>query len=372
MNSAHHCSLHSLLTLARALAVGCAARLCAQRKVGHPDPSIDTRPITVVATIATARQAARHRDLARTAGTVYVSDQPATPCSCHRRRDAASDRSDRARRIAGRRRHLGRRPLARGRRRGSQRRGVRRHAPRRRVSVRVPGQNPEHAVFTPDGTLGLRQRRGRRRVDVIDVAARKQVARSRSARGRAASASRPTAARLGRLRELERGLRDRHRRARRSSRSITAGLRSNGVAVQPDGARVYVSNGGDASVSVIDAATLAVIATIPVGQRPWNMALTPGRQQALRRLRALGHGVGHRHRRQDADRRRPGRQAAVGRRDPLSPGPAAGIERLRAALAAGAGPGARRGMRRIDTLADGASVPWRLESRRQFSPLAIR
>jgi YVTN family beta-propeller protein len=38
---------------------------------------------------------------------------------------------------------------------------------------------------------------------------------------------------------------------------------------------VYVSNGGDANVSVIDTATNQVVATVPVGQRPWNMALTP-------------------------------------------------------------------------------------------------
>jgi YVTN family beta-propeller protein len=47
------------------------------------------------------------------------------------------------------------------------------------------------------------------------------------------------------------------------------------VAVHPDGKRVYVSNGGEASVSVIDTATNAIVATVPVGQRPWNMALTP-------------------------------------------------------------------------------------------------
>jgi YVTN family beta-propeller protein len=45
--------------------------------------------------------------------------------------------------------------------------------------------------------------------------------------------------------------------------------------MRPDGARVYISNGRGASVSVIDTATNQVIATIPVGQRPWNMAITP-------------------------------------------------------------------------------------------------
>jgi YVTN family beta-propeller protein len=45
--------------------------------------------------------------------------------------------------------------------------------------------------------------------------------------------------------------------------------------VHPDGKFVYVSNGGDATVSVFDTATRGIVATIGVGQRPWNMALTP-------------------------------------------------------------------------------------------------
>ena len=36
-----------------------------------------------------------------------------------------------------------------------------------------------------------------------------------------------------------------------------------------------MSNGGDGNVSVIDAKTQKVIATIPVGKCPWNMAITP-------------------------------------------------------------------------------------------------
>ena len=43
----------------------------------------------------------------------------------------------------------------------------------------------------------------------------------------------------------------------------------------PDGKHVYISNGKDASVSIIDQATNSVIATISVGKRPWNMAITP-------------------------------------------------------------------------------------------------
>ena len=45
--------------------------------------------------------------------------------------------------------------------------------------------------------------------------------------------------------------------------------------MHPDGRRVFISNGGDASVSVLDVDSMTLVATIPVGQRPWNMALTP-------------------------------------------------------------------------------------------------
>jgi YVTN family beta-propeller protein len=38
---------------------------------------------------------------------------------------------------------------------------------------------------------------------------------------------------------------------------------------------VYVSNGADGSVMAIDPVRRAVSATIAVGKRPWNMALTP-------------------------------------------------------------------------------------------------
>ena len=57
--------------------------------------------------------------------------------------------------------------------------------------------------------------------------------------------------------------------------AATGGTRTNNLAVHASGARIYVSNGGDASVSVIDTATNKVTATIAVGKRPWGLALTP-------------------------------------------------------------------------------------------------
>jgi YVTN family beta-propeller protein len=49
----------------------------------------------------------------------------------------------------------------------------------------------------------------------------------------------------------------------------------NGVAVTPDGAKVYVSNKYDNNVSVIDTATNTVTTTIPVGNEPLGIAVTP-------------------------------------------------------------------------------------------------
>jgi YVTN family beta-propeller protein len=44
--------------------------------------------------------------------------------------------------------------------------------------------------------------------------------------------------------------------------------------VHPTGREVYVSNGADGTVMVIDTASNTVKHTIKVGNRPWNMALT--------------------------------------------------------------------------------------------------
>jgi YVTN family beta-propeller protein len=48
-----------------------------------------------------------------------------------------------------------------------------------------------------------------------------------------------------------------------------------GVAVSPDGRKVYVANGGSGTVSVIDTATNAVTAEITVGVEPSGVAVSP-------------------------------------------------------------------------------------------------
>jgi YVTN family beta-propeller protein len=57
--------------------------------------------------------------------------------------------------------------------------------------------------------------------------------------------------------------------------TVPVGNFPNGVAVTPDGARVYVANVLDDTVSVIDTATNTVTATVTVGMFPWGVAVTP-------------------------------------------------------------------------------------------------
>jgi YVTN family beta-propeller protein len=45
--------------------------------------------------------------------------------------------------------------------------------------------------------------------------------------------------------------------------------------VTPDGAFVYVTNIAGNTVSVIDTATDTIVATVPVGDRPFGVAVTP-------------------------------------------------------------------------------------------------
>jgi YVTN family beta-propeller protein len=50
--------------------------------------------------------------------------------------------------------------------------------------------------------------------------------------------------------------------------SIPVGGSPNGVAITPDGSKVYIANATSNTVSVIDTATNTVVSTIPVGSGP--------------------------------------------------------------------------------------------------------
>jgi YVTN family beta-propeller protein len=56
---------------------------------------------------------------------------------------------------------------------------------------------------------------------------------------------------------------------------IPVGSEPWGVAVSPNGSKVYVGNQNSNDVSVIDTATNTVVATIPVGSFPAGIAVTP-------------------------------------------------------------------------------------------------
>jgi YVTN family beta-propeller protein len=56
--------------------------------------------------------------------------------------------------------------------------------------------------------------------------------------------------------------------------TIAMGAAPHGVAVSPDGSRVYVTDFTDRSVSVIDAASLQIVKSIPVGRGAVNVLLT--------------------------------------------------------------------------------------------------
>src|SRR6266480_2962667 len=57
--------------------------------------------------------------------------------------------------------------------------------------------------------------------------------------------------------------------------TVPVGNFPNGVAVTPDGAHVYVANVVDGTVSVIETASNTVTATVPVGLFPFGVAVTP-------------------------------------------------------------------------------------------------
>lgn len=55
--------------------------------------------------------------------------------------------------------------------------------------------------------------------------------------------------------------------------TVAVGKRPWNVALTPDGRRLYVANGRSDSVSVIDTAGAAGLAYIPVGQLPWGVVI---------------------------------------------------------------------------------------------------
>jgi YVTN family beta-propeller protein len=144
----------------------------------------------------------------------------------------------------------------------------------RKWTIPVPGKNPEHTAFSPDGRWLLVGAEDGAQVDIIDVAQKKvvgSVAVGKRPRGIAYAPDGKTAWVAceidGTLYSID--------LASRKATPYKAGPFSNGVTASPDGAKVYVSSGKGARVDVFDVGSKRFIASVPVGERPWNMAITP-------------------------------------------------------------------------------------------------
>jgi YVTN family beta-propeller protein len=63
--------------------------------------------------------------------------------------------------------------------------------------------------------------------------------------------------------------------------NVKVGVRPWGLALLPDGSRLYVANGPSGDVSVINTATRQVARTISTGELPWGAAVGHAARQAL-------------------------------------------------------------------------------------------
>jgi YVTN family beta-propeller protein len=56
---------------------------------------------------------------------------------------------------------------------------------------------------------------------------------------------------------------------------IPVGARPWGMALSADGKRLYTANGSSNDVTVVDTSSLSVLKRIPVGHGPWGVVLSP-------------------------------------------------------------------------------------------------
>jgi YVTN family beta-propeller protein len=196
----------------------------------------------------------------------------------------------------------------------------------------MKGKNPEHAVFSPDMKWLYVSAEEADRVDVVDLAKGEVV------------------------------------------KSVVVGDRPRGIGFLPDGTRAYVAAENADTVNVFDVATHEVVARIkagarsngvpcigrqagvrdlgrrrhvqvighrdqrdiakvPVGRRPWNMALTPDGNKLYVACGRVERGRGRRHAHARESGRDPGRHVALGRGDPVIRRVAARALALAAAVA---------------------------------------
>jgi len=59
------------------------------------------------------------------------------------------------------------------------------------------------------------------------------------------------------------------------SGEVPVGERPWGVAISPDGRQLYTANGPSNDITIVDVASWTVVAKVPVGERPWGVVVIP-------------------------------------------------------------------------------------------------
>jgi len=148
----------------------------------------------------------------------------------------------------------------------------------RLVASIAVGAEPEGVTAAPDGRLVAVTSEREHRVDFVDPCAGLAVARVATClRPRSVAFTRDGALAFAPCEEGG-AVAVIDARALRSAGEIALppGSRPMGIALAPDGRRLFVSNGRAGTVSAIDVVSRKVAATsAPFGQRVWGLALTP-------------------------------------------------------------------------------------------------
>ena len=136
------------------------------------------------------------------------------------------------------------------------------------------GGRPRSVAFLPDGSRAYVACETTGSVAVIDTASHKQIAKDPTtgrfvADGHRDVLRREGAFRFNRPQEHRGG--DRHDEECRDYQRSQSGTRAWGIALSPDGSKLYSANGASDDVSVVDVKTRKELKRIKVGSGPWGV-----------------------------------------------------------------------------------------------------
>lgn len=139
------------------------------------------------------------------------------------------------------------------------------------------GGEPEGVAIAPDGRYVYVSSEAEHRVAIIDTQTLRVVGQIDVGKRPRAIAFSPDGERAYVTGEIDGTLTvlDTAARSTIATVRLPDDARPMGIAVSRDGARVYVATGRGRNLLAIDGATLAVQASVEVGERPWGVALSP-------------------------------------------------------------------------------------------------